>query len=610
MASSWGKLVTFARLKATIDRHDQIRKERNRRGNIPVVRQYLPLIIICFIFDAASLTFRRDSMLRKTKRLEFSATLLALLCRLCNAEQIHQHEHSNGEKLGHVHFPISCNSAVQVEFDRAVAMLHSFWYEKAGQAFSEIATKEPSCAMAYWGLAMTFYHPLWESPNAEALKNGWAAVEKARTIGATNERERDYIAAIETFYKDYAGADHATRALAYEKAMEQLRGRYPDDHEAAIFYSLALIASAQALPADKTYAREKKAAGILNEVLSKETEHPGAIHYLIHAYDSPPLANLALNAARNYAKIAPAVPHALHMPSHIFTRLGLWQESLQSNIASEAAAKKFAAESHMEGAWDEQLHAMDYLMYAYLQGAQDKQAKAVLDELYQISKTTPENFKVAYAFTAIPARYAVERHRWSDAAKLKIYPENFPWSRFPWAEAIIYFARGVGAAHCADTSTARHSAEKLAALENTLTEAKDSYWANQVEIQRLAASAWLAYAEKRNEEAVKLMRSAADVEDASEKRPVTPGPIVPAREMLGDMLLDLGKPGEALKEFEVALTTSPNRFGSLSGAAKATKSLGDAQKTRSFYSKLVATCNQADSDRAELQEANAFLRQN
>ena len=549
-------------------------------------------------------------MLRKTKLLEFSATLLALFSRLCDAEQIHQHEHNDGEKLGYVHFPISCNSAVQVEFDRAVAMLHSFWYEKAGQAFAEVARKEPSCAMAYWGLAMTFYHPLWESPNAEALKNGWAAVEKARTIGATNEHERDYIAAIETFYKDYASTDHVTRALAYEKAMEQLHSRYPDDHEAAIFYSLALIASAQTLPADKTYAREKKAAGILTEVLSKETEHPGAIHYLIHAYDSPPLANLALNAARNYAKIAPAVPHALHMPSHIFTRLGLWQESVQSNIASEAAAKKFAAETHMEGAWDEQLHAMDYLMYAYLQAAQDKQARAVLDELYQISKTTPESFKVAYAFTAIPARYALERHRWSDAAKLNIYPDNFPWSRFPWAEAITYFARGIGAAHCADITTARQSVEKLATLENTLAEAKDRYWVNQVEIQRLATSAWLAYAEKRNEEAIKLMRSAADVEDASEKRPVTPGPILPAREMLGDMLLDLKKPGEALKEFEVALITSPNRFGSLSGAAQAAKSLGDVQKTRNFYSKLVAVCNQTDSDRAELQEANSFLQQN
>jgi len=253
---------------------------------------------------------------------------------------------------------------------------------------------------------------------------------------------------------------------------------------------------------------------------------------------------------------------------------------------------------------------MDYLMYAYLQGAQDKQARAVLDELYQISKTTPESFKVAYAFTAIPARYAVERHRWSDAAKLKIYPDNFPWSRFPWAEAIIYFARGIGAAHCADITTARQSVEKLATLKNTLAEAKDGYWVNQVEIQRLAISAWLAYAEKRSEDAVKLMRSAADAEDASEKRPVTPGPIAPAREMLGDMLLDLRKPGEALKEFEVSLITSPNRFGSLSGAAQAAKSLGDVQKTRNFYSKLVAVCNQADSDRAELQEANSFLRQN
>jgi tetratricopeptide (TPR) repeat protein len=516
------------------------------------------------------------------------------------------HEHGGGEKLGRVHFPISCNPAVQTEFDRAVAMLHSFWYEKASEAFAGIARREPSCAMAHWGLAMTFYHPLWERPDAEALRKGWAAIEEARAAGAKTERERDYITALEAFYKDYAGIDHVTRTLAYEKAMERLHSRYPKDREAGVFYALALIASAQALPADKTYAREKKAAGILNEILAKEPQHPGAVHYLIHAYDSPALAPLALKAARAYARIAPSVPHALHMPSHIFTLLGLWRESIRSNIATEAAAKKFAAEMHLEGAWDEQLHAMDYLMYAYLQVAQDKEAKAILDELYQIRKTTPENFKVAYAFAAIPARYAIERRRWSDAAALKIYPSDFPWGRFPWAEAIIYFARGMGAARSGDTTAARQSVEKLASLENTLIEAGDRYWANQVEIQRLAAAAWLACAEKKKEEALTLMRSAAELEDATEKRPVTPGPLVPAREMLGDLLLELGEPAQALHEFEAALTASPNRFGGLLGAARAATLTKDAKKARSFYAQLVAICDHTDSDRVELQEARTF----
>jgi hypothetical protein len=544
-------------------------------------------------------------VLRKAKLVVFSALLFVSLPSLCNAQETYQHEHSANEKLGQVHFPISCNSAAQIEFDRAVAMLHSFWYEKAGEAFSEIAKRDPSCAMAYWGIAITFYHPLWERPNAEVLRNGWAAVEKAKAIGAKTNRERDYIAAIEAFYKDYGKVDHLARVLAYEKAMEQLHSRYPDDSEASIFYSLALIASAQTLPTDKTYSREKKAADILNEALSKNPSHPGVAHYLIHAYDFPPLAHLALNAARSYSKIAPSVPHALHMPSHIFTRLGLWQESIQSNIASESAAKSFAAQIHMDGAWDEQLHAMDYLMYAYLQGAQDKQAKAILDELYQIHKTSPENFKVAYAFAAIPARYAIERRQWSEAASLKPHPGGFPWSRFPWAEAIIYFARGMGAARNGDIATARQSIDKLALLENMLIEAKER---DQVKIQRLAASAWLAHAEGKKEEALKLMRSAADLEDSTEKHPVTPGPIVPAREMLGDLLVDLGEPGQALKEFEASLVASPSRFGSLLGAARAAKSLGDVEKARSLYSKLAAICNQADSNRVELQEAKTFLR--
>ena len=544
-------------------------------------------------------------MLHQAKLFVFSSVLLALIFSFCNAQQIYSHKHGVDEKLGKVHFAVSCSSAEQREFDRAVALLHSFWYEKAGETFAEITRREPSCAMAYWGVAMTLYHPLWEKPNAEVLKNGWEALEKAKSVGAKTERERGYIAAIETFYADYGKIDHMTRVLAYEKAMEQLHAKYPGDREAGVFYSLALIASALSLPPDRTYIREKKAADILNKVLSAAPQHPGVIHYLIHAYDVPPLAHLALNAARSYAKVAPSVPHALHMPSHIFTRLGLWQESIESNIASEAAAKKFASEMEMDGAWDQQLHAMDYLMYAYLQGAQDKQAKALLRELYQIRKTNTENFIVGYAFAALPARYAIERRQWSEAASLKLYPSEFPWNRVPWAEAIIYFARAVGAARGGDVASARRDIDKLTSLENTLSDAKQR---SQVEIQRLAASAWLAYAEGKKEEALRLMRSAADLEDTTEKHPVTPGPIVPSREMLGDLLLELGNPDQALKEFEAALAASPNRFGSLLGAARAAKLMKNAIKARSFYSKLTAISNQADTNRVELQEARTFLR--
>jgi tetratricopeptide (TPR) repeat protein len=544
-------------------------------------------------------------MLHQAKLLMFSVVLPAVIFSLCNAQEMSRNMHHGDEKLGKVHFPISCSPAEQIEFDRAMALLHSFWYEKAGETFAEIARREPSCAIAYWGVAMTLYHPLWEKPNAESLRSGWEALEKAKTTNAGTNREKGYIAAAATFYEDYAKIDHLTRVLAYETTMEQLRGRYADDREAGVFYALALISSALSLPPDRTYKREKKAADILNKVLAAEPEHPGAIHYLIHAYDVPQLAPLALNAARSYARIAPSVPHTLHMPSHIFTRLGLWQESIQSNIASEAAAKKFATEMGMDGAWDEQLHAMDYLMYAYLQGAQDKQAKALLDELYQIHKTNTENFKVGYAFAAIPARYAIERRQWSEAASLKLYPSDFPWNRIPWAGAVIYFARAVGEARSGQPASARKDIDKLGALETMLSEPKERA---QVEIQRLAASAWAAYAEGKREEALSLMRSAADLEDTTEKHPVTPGPIVPAREMLGDLLLELGEPEQALKEFETALVASPNRFGSLLGAARAAKRMKNAEKARSFYSKLTAICDHADSDRPGLKEARTFLR--
>jgi tetratricopeptide (TPR) repeat protein len=349
----------------------------------------------------------------------------------------------------------------------------------------------------------------------------------------------------------------------------------------------------------------------LNRVLAREPRHPGVAHYLIHAYDYPALAYLALRAARSYARIAPASAHAQHMPSHIFTRLGLWQEAIRSNINAEDSAKAFAVRNRLSGAWDEQFHAMDYLAYAYLQIGQDKRAQAVLYELNKIQKAEPETFKVAYAFTAIPARYALERRRWNEAARLTLAQGalvSFPWQNFSWAKAHIHFTRAVGAARTGDIASARQEVENLAAIRQTLVEVRGGYdWAKQVEIERLVASAWLAQAEGKQEEALRLMRAAADLDDATEKHPVTPGAILPAREQLGELLLELKQPMAALQEFETSLRTTPNRFNGLYGAAHAARLAADKKRARLYYARLLTLCRQADSLRPEIEEAKAFL---
>ena len=510
-----------------------------------------------------------------------------------------------GEKLGNVHFPVSCIAAAQEQFDRAVAILHSFWYEEAVKAFTAVTEADPGCAMGYWGVAMSIYYPLWAPPDQSTLQKGLIAVEKAKSIGAKSDRERSYIAAIEVFYKDSNKLDHRTRALAYEKAMEQIHLRHPEDKEAAIFYALALNATAP--PTDKTYAKQRKAGEILEKVFAQQPNHPGVAHYIIHSYDNPVLASRGLPAARRYAKIAPAVPHAQHMPSHIFTRLGLWEESIQSNLGAVAASKDYETKTHPGAAYYERLHALDYLEYAYLQGAQDQEAKRVLDELTAIQKVQPEAFQAAYAFAAIPARYVIERRRWSDAASLTLQPSNFPWRRFPWAEAVIHFARALASARSGNVTDARKDIEKLQSLHETLIKAGNTYWAGQVEIQGRVASAWVARAEGQDEEALKLIRSAADLEDSMDKHPVTPAPITPARELVGEMLLELGNPAQALKEFEASHRVEPNRFRGLYGAAKAAQMAGDREKASQYYAKLLTLCGNVHTDRPEIKEAKAFL---
>jgi tetratricopeptide (TPR) repeat protein len=523
----------------------------------------------------------------KTNKLLLGLTFMVLISASAARAQ---------EKIGQAHFPVTCSAAAQQEFDRAVAMLHSFWFDASAKAFAAVTQVDPGCGMGHWGIAMTLLgNPLAAPPTPKALQEGWAAVERAKAAGAKSAREREYIAAIEAFYKDSDKFDHRTRALAYEKAMEGLHRRYSEDKEATVFYALAL--NITALPSDKTYANQLKAVGILEQVFAEQPNHPGVAHYLIHSYDYPPIASRGLPAARRYASIAPSAPHALHMPSHIFTRRGFWQESIESNRASAAAAR-----NHFD-----QLHAMDYLAYAYLQMAQDLTAKRVLDEAIAIQKINVEHFVPGYALAAIPARYTLERSRWADAASLSLPASDFPWSRYPQAEAVFVFARALGAARSGNAAGARKDIARLEVLRDALIAAKQGYWAEQVEIQRQVAAAWVARTEGKNQEALQLMRAAADREDATEKHPVTPGPIVPARELLGEMLLELGDPRQALKEFEASHRVEPNRFKGLYGTARAAELSGDREKARTYYANLLALCEKADTERPELKEAKAFL---
>jgi hypothetical protein len=528
--------------------------------------------------------------------------VLMAVCATFVASAVAQHEHPAGDpsKLGKVNFPVSCDPAVQPQFNSAVAMLHSFWYEKASDTFAAVAEKDPACGMAYWGMAMTHYHQIWEAPGPADLKAGVEAVEKAKSVGAKTQRERDYIAAIGTFYKDSDKLDHRTRALGYEQAMEQLQARYLDDREAAVFHALALVATAP--PTDKTYVNQRKAGAILEPIFAEQPDHPGVAHYIIHAYDYPPLAPDALEAARRYAKIAPDSPHALHMPSHIFTRLGLWEESIDSNLASAASAQKNDAPGN-------ELHAKDYLIYAYLQEGRDSEAKNALKAVLHGRADDSQYVNWLYATGTSPARYAVERHRWSEAAALPVPPNTFPRERYSWTEANLHFARALGASHIGDTEAARKDLQQLAAIRDLLTQENTKYWADQVDIQRESAAAWITFAEGKREDALQQMRSAADHEDKTDKNNVTPGVILPARELLGEMLLELKQPAEAMVEFEATLRTAPNRFNSLSGAARAAKLSGDSEKARSYYAKLLAICGHADGDRSELQDARSLLAQ-
>lgn len=525
--------------------------------------------------------------------------LLACSAWAAAADPAHQRPAGDPERLGSVHFETSCVAEVQPRFARAMAMLHSFWYEEAGRQFRGVAEADPRCAIAWWGVAMSLWQPLWEpgGPNADALRSGVAAVEAARAAGAGTARERDFVAAIASFFENADSAAHQERVLAHERAMQRLHARYPGDTEASLFYALSLLGSAASSPPDKAYRRQREAGELLLPIFARQPEHPGVAHYIIHAYDYPSLAKGALDAARRYAAIAPDAPHAQHMPSHIFTRLGLWDDSIRSNRKVIEIARRY-------GVAGEELHAMDYLVFAYLQQGEDDEALAVAGEMPPPDETPSEYFKSLYAHAAIPARIAVERRDWVQAARLQ--PRiDLPGERYAWANAAIHFARALGAARTGDTVQARAEVEKLAALQDTLEQQEEPYWASQVEIQQRSAAAWVELAEGKSTSALELMRSAADFEDGTDKHPVTPGQIIPARELLGQMLLALDRPDDALTEFDAVLEKEPNRFGPLFGAAQAAKLAKREAIARERFERLVRVA--PGSRRPEVREAMDFL---
>ncbi len=513
------------------------------------------------------------------------------------------HDHTAPENLGTVKFSVSCNSAVQPQFNRAVALMHSFQFARAIEAFNAILVSDPSCAMADWGIALSN----WGNPFAAGLKAqaqldlGRKAVEQGRATGAKTERERAYIEAVAHLFTDTATTDQRSRILAYESATAAVSAAYPDDIEATIFYALALAAAAD--PADKTYARQLKAGAMLEKLFVQYPDHPGLAHYIIHAYDVPPLAAKAVGAARRYSGIAPSAPHALHMPSHTFTRVGYWQDSIDTNTAAAAAAGS-------EGQTGEQLHATDYMVYAYLQTAQDHAAQRLVESSAQVFQHFDPKVLVSgaappsaayFASAAIPARYCLERRAWADAAKLEPRP-----SAFPYTDAITYFARGLGAAHLKDGATARSAISSLEQMRDKLRQMKENYWANQVEIQRQEVAAWLAFAEGDPQGALTAMRAVAEMEDRTEKSAVTPGPLTPARELLGELLLELKRPAEALKEFEATLAKEPNRFRALYGAAEAARLAGDRKSAQTHFRELLKVTERADKPgREELAEARS-----
>ena len=520
-------------------------------------------------------------------------TALAITIALSTGFALAQPAQADDTTLGKVNFETSCNPQAQKLFNQAMLYQHSFWYRASQRTFEDALKADPECGIAYWGVALSLLWNPHVAPPVKNLAEGAAAIASGKSVGAKSQRERDYLDALAVMYADHDKVDHRSRIVAYAKAMEQLAQRYPNDDEAQIHYALALNTSAS--PADKTYASQLKGAAILEPISQRAPDHPGVAHYLIHLYDYPPIAEKGLDAARRYAKIAPAAAHAQHMPSHIFTRVGYWTESIASN-AEAARVAKDSKDFH------DQLHAMDYQVYAYLQLGQDAKAKAVMDEATAVTGFTETFLPGPYALAISPARYAVERGDWKAASELAVRP-----SPLAQVQAISYFTRALGAARSGNPDAAKADIAKLAELRDKLLEAKDAYWSGQVDIQRQVATAWVLYAEGKRDDALAAMSAAADAEDKTEKHPVTPGVPKPARELYGVMLLESGKPTEALAAFEATLKKEPNRLAATAGAAKAAEKAGDNAKAQDYYRQVVAIAGDADKSRTEVSDARAFL---
>jgi hypothetical protein len=543
-------------------------------------------------------------------RFLLSGALLIGACMPLLCESVWgQDEHAGhtAREFSSVHFPISCSQDAQRQFDRAVAMLHSFFYPETVKAFSAIAQAEPSCAMAYWGVAISQRpNPLVPPFSHEALQAGWNAIEKGRSPRAPTQYERDWIEALSVFFEHYDTLDQKTRTAKYEAAMAKLHERYPQDTEVAVFYALALNEAVDL--ADKSYSRQLKAAAILEQLAPALPDHPGIAHLLIHSYDYSPIAARGLPAARRYAALEPSAPHALHMPSHIFSTLGMWQDAIQADLASDAAAKAYAAAVNPgsvvnPAATAARYHSLDFLTNAYLQLAQDKRAKAIVDERNSVAELSPDyRYSGHTAFAAIPVRYAIERGAWAEAAALQV-----PRTPYPQAEAITWFGRALGAARSGDLADARRDIDEIARLRAELASAHDAYWIEQLDVQADAARAWIALGERRVDEAIASMRAAADREDRTEKNVAMENRLSPMRELLGELLLDAGRPAEAQLEFEVSLTSVPNRFRSLAGAGRAAALAGHKAEARLHYEQLLVLARDADGERAPLKAAREYL---
>jgi tetratricopeptide repeat protein len=523
------------------------------------------------------------------RRLCFAVCLLVFFSFPSFSDEGQHHEDLTPEQLGTVHFPVSCAAAMQKPFERGIALLHSFWYEEAQKQFEQIAKDDPSCAMAHWGVGMSLWHELWDFPKAETTKHGRAEMKQAKALRPKTDRERDYIAALTAFYN---GKGQNARTSSYSQAMERVNQKYPDDREAATFYALSLLAGEDYT--DKTFATNKKAAAVLEKLFAEEPNHPGVAHYLIHSYDKPQLAQLGLPAARRYAQIAPAAPHALHMPSHIFARLGLWQDDIQSNLASIAATRKTAA-MHMGGE-GHQFHALDYLLYAYMQSGHEAEGAKMIEEIKAMPPMKDmydrDSDMRAYALAISEARYNLELHHWKDAAAMEPVPSADHEDR-----GVFYFARAIGAARSGNLAQAQSDVQQLESNRAALVKEKKNGQADTTDQYRKIAQAWLDHANGKDDQGLAVLRAIADTEDSTGERSDLG---IPVREMVADMLLEMKRPEQALAEYEAELKLYPNRFNGLYGAGQAAEATGKTESAGRYYAQLVKICDGSGSERPEL----------